>query len=133
MTWVTWQQYRYQAALSAALYTVRPKEGYFKESDAGAISIGNDGRTTLTPSADGKHRFLIADPAQKERIVPLFVETASTKPVPRAQVQRSVSRPAAATCSPIGCQDFFAAKRVASKRKRPWASWHNTALATAAG
>jgi hypothetical protein len=71
------------AALSAALYAVRPKEGYFKQSDAGTISIGNDGRTTLAPSADGKHRYLIADPAQKERIVPMFVETASTKPVPR--------------------------------------------------
>ena len=71
-------------ALSAALYTVRPKEGYFRESDAGTISIGNDGRTTLAPATGGKHRFLVADPAQKERIMPLFVETASTKPVPRA-------------------------------------------------
>jgi hypothetical protein len=71
-------------ALSAALYAVRPKEGYFKQSDAGTISIGSDGRTTLAPPADGKHRYLIADAAQKDRIVPLFVETASTKPVPRA-------------------------------------------------
>ena len=71
-------------ALAAALYAVRPKEGFFKQSDAGTISVGDDGRTNLTASPDGKHHFLIADASQKERIQQLFVETASTKQVPRA-------------------------------------------------
>ena len=71
-------------ALAAAVYAVRPKEPFFKQSDAGTISIGDDGRTRLTASAEGKHRFLIADPAQRDAVRQLFVETASTKPVPRA-------------------------------------------------
>jgi hypothetical protein len=70
-------------ALAAAVYAVRPKEPFFKHSDAGNISIGDDGRTKLTPAAGGKHQYLIADPAQKEKLQQLFVETASTKAVPR--------------------------------------------------
>src|SRR5262249_36732774 len=68
-------------ALAAALYAVRPKEGYFKLSEAGTISVQDDGRTQF--AAAGKHQFLIADAGQKDRITQLFVETASTKPVPR--------------------------------------------------
>jgi hypothetical protein len=71
-------------ALAAALYAVRPKEPFFKHSDAGTISIGDDGRTKLTAAAGGKHQYLIADPEQKEKVQQIFVETASTKPVPRA-------------------------------------------------
>jgi hypothetical protein len=70
------------AALAAAVYAVRPKEGYFKLSEAGVIAVQDDGRAKLTPGA-GKHQYLIADAAQKERITQLFVETASTRPVPR--------------------------------------------------
>ena len=69
-------------ALAAALYAVRPKEGYFKLSDAGTISVLDDGRTKIAAGA-GKHQYLIADASQKERITQVFVETASTKPVPR--------------------------------------------------
>jgi hypothetical protein len=71
-------------ALAAAVYAVRPKEPLFKQSDGGTISIGDDGRTKFTAVAGGKHQYLIADPAQKEKVQALFVETASTKPVPRA-------------------------------------------------
>lgn len=71
-------------ALAASVHAVRPKEPFFKQSDAGTISVGDDGRTKLTASADGKHHYLIADPAQKDAVRQLFVETASTKPVPRA-------------------------------------------------
>ena len=71
-------------ALAAALYAVRPKEPLFKQSDAGTVSIGDDGRTKFTAAAGGKHQYLIADPEQKEKVQQIFVETASTKPVPRA-------------------------------------------------
>jgi hypothetical protein len=71
------------AAAAAALYAVRPKEGYFKLSDTGTISVQEDGRTKLTPGA-GKQQYLIADAGQKDRILQVMVETASTKPVPRA-------------------------------------------------
>jgi inosine-uridine nucleoside N-ribohydrolase len=70
--------------MSAVLYAVRPKEGYFKLSDPGTISVLDDGRTKFTASADGKHRYLILDPDQKEKIVRTYTEIASAKPVPKA-------------------------------------------------
>jgi hypothetical protein len=70
-------------AMNASLYAVRPQEGYFKLSDPGTISVLEDGRTKFTPSANGKHRYLIFDPAQKERIVKTYTEIASAKPVPK--------------------------------------------------
>jgi len=70
-------------AMNAALYAVRPKEGYYKLSEPGTISVTDDGRTTFTPSANGKHHYMIYDPAQKDRIVKTFTEIASAKPVPK--------------------------------------------------
>lgn len=70
-------------AMAAALYAVRPQETYFKLSDAGTFSVRDDGRLKFTPSADGKHKYLIADPAQKDRVQQAYAELASTKPVPR--------------------------------------------------
>jgi hypothetical protein len=70
-------------AMAAALYAVRPQENYFKLSDPGTISVLDDGRTRFTPSVEGKHRYLILDPEQKERITQAYIELASAKPVPR--------------------------------------------------
>ena len=70
-------------AMTAMLYAVRPKEGYFKLSEPGTITVLDDGRTTFQPSADGKHRHLILDSEQKERIIKTYTEIASAKPVPR--------------------------------------------------
>jgi inosine-uridine nucleoside N-ribohydrolase len=67
---------------AAALYAGRPQEGYFKLSDPGTISIHDDGRTSFAASEQGKHRYLILDPGQKERIIKTYVELASAKPVP---------------------------------------------------
>ncbi len=72
-------------AMAAALYGVRPQENYFKLSATGTISAAAPGRLQLTPSSAGKHRMLEFDPAQKDRILQVYAETASTKPVPRAQ------------------------------------------------
>ena len=69
--------------MAAVLYAVRPNETYFKLSDPGTLSVGEDGRLKFTPGANGKHKYLIADPAQKDRVQQAFVELASTKPVPR--------------------------------------------------
>src|SRR5205823_3361694 len=73
------------SALCAALYAVHPADNYFKVSEPGTISVLDDGRTKFTPAPDGKHKYLIPDPSQKEKIAQLFVETVSTKPVPRTQ------------------------------------------------
>ena len=62
---------------------MRPQEGYFKLSEPGTILVSDDGRASFTPSANGKHRNLIFDPAQKEKVLAAFVELASTHPVPR--------------------------------------------------
>jgi inosine-uridine nucleoside N-ribohydrolase len=69
--------------LTAVLHAVRPDAGYFKLSDPGVIRVLDDGRTKFTPATEGKHRYLILDPAQKERIIKTFTEIASAKPVPR--------------------------------------------------
>ncbi|HWB85406.1 MAG TPA: nucleoside hydrolase [Bryobacteraceae bacterium] len=68
--------------LAALLYAVRIKENYFKLSDPGTISVLDDGRTKLTPSEQGKQRYLILDPAQKDRIIKAYVELVSAKPAP---------------------------------------------------
>jgi hypothetical protein len=69
-------------ALAAVLYAVRP-DGYFKLSAPGMIGVLEDGRTRFTPAAEGPHRYLAIDPAQKERVVQTYAELASARPVPR--------------------------------------------------
>lgn len=69
--------------MTAVLYAARPQEGYFKLSSPGTIRVGDDGRTSFTASDSGKHRYIIYDPEQKDRIVKVYTEVASVKPVPR--------------------------------------------------
>jgi len=71
--------------MAAVLYGVRPQEGYFKVSESGKLTVAGDGSVKFAPGADGKHRMLSADPAQKERILKAYTELASAKPVPRAR------------------------------------------------
>jgi hypothetical protein len=70
-------------ALAALLYAVQPDAGYFQLSEPGTIAVLDDGRTRFTPSASGRHRYLIADPAQKERLLATYVSLVSAQPVPR--------------------------------------------------
>ena len=70
-------------ALAAVLYAVHPDDGYFKLSDPGTITVLDDGRTQFTPAADGKHRYLIVDPAQKERVISVYSAMVSAAPAPR--------------------------------------------------
>jgi len=72
-------------AMAAGLYAVRPQENYFKISDPGTITFGVDGGMHFAPAANGRHRMLSEDPAQKERIQQIYAEMASTKPVGRGQ------------------------------------------------
>jgi hypothetical protein len=71
------------AALAAVLYAVHPDDDYFKLSDPGTISVLDDGRTRFTPGAEGKHRYLIVDPAQKERVIAVYSAMVSAAPAPR--------------------------------------------------
>ena len=77
------QQMPYDAparAMAAALYAAQPNENYFRLSEPGTIDVLDDGRTQFTPSANGRHRYLIVDPAQKERVIQTYTQTASAKP-----------------------------------------------------
>lgn len=69
--------------MAAALYAVRPEQGYFRLSEPGRISVLADGRTRFTPSPDGRHRYLTLNPAQKKRILQVYTEIAGARPVPR--------------------------------------------------
>jgi hypothetical protein len=69
-------------AMAAALYAVRPNETYFQVSGAGTITVLDDGRTHFA-AGQGRHRYLIVDPAQKDRVIHAYTELASTHPIPR--------------------------------------------------
>jgi hypothetical protein len=69
------------AAMAAVLYAARPKEGYFKLSDPGTITIRDDGHAVFTPSAQGKHYTLTIDPEKRDKVVQTWVELTSAKPV----------------------------------------------------
>jgi hypothetical protein len=71
------------AKMCAVLHAVRVKEGFFQVSAPGSIAVLEDGRTTFTPGAGGKHQHLILDPAKKDAVLKTFIEVASAKPVPR--------------------------------------------------
>ena len=60
-----------------------PTRATFTLSEPGTISVLDDGRTQFTPGADGKHRYLIVDPAQKDRITKLYTDMVSAPPAPR--------------------------------------------------
>ena len=71
------------AALAAVLYAVHPNDEYFKLSGPGTITVLDDGRTQFTAGADGKHRYLIVDPAQKDRITSVYTTMVAAAPAPR--------------------------------------------------
>lgn len=70
-------------AMAAALHAVRPHEKYFGVSEAGTLSVTDDGGLRLTAAAGGKHQVLTLDPAQKERVLKAYVDLVSIKPTQR--------------------------------------------------
>jgi hypothetical protein len=73
------------ASLAAMLYAVRPDEGFFNLSPSGTVRINDNGSTEFFPSASGRHRFLIVDPAQSERVLKTYSELVSAPPVRRVR------------------------------------------------
>jgi purine nucleosidase len=71
------------SALAATLHAVHPELPLFRLSEPGTISVADDGRTSFAPTAGGRHRYLIAEPAQKARVESLYTELVSARPVPR--------------------------------------------------
>ncbi|MDF2440515.1 MAG: hypothetical protein JWN98_1499 [Abditibacteriota bacterium] len=66
--------------LTSVLYAVRPDENYFDLSAPGKISAKDDGHTQFEANANGTHRYLIATPAQRPRILEALVNLASQPP-----------------------------------------------------
>lgn len=69
--------------MAAAMHAVREKDRWFGLSEAGTLSIGDDGTVRLTPAAGGRHRRLTFDAAKREKLQAAYVELISAKPVPR--------------------------------------------------
>ena len=82
-------------ALAAALHAVSPEETFFQLSEPGTISITDEGRTTFTPAPSGRHRYLIATPDQKERVLQVYIQTVTAQPPPRGRGGRPAAGPAA--------------------------------------
>ncbi len=70
-------------AMAEVLHAARPGEPNFKLSDPGALAVAPDGKVSFNPSAQGKHRQLLVDPEQKDKIIQTYVELASAKPAGR--------------------------------------------------
>ncbi|MBI4874148.1 MAG: nucleoside hydrolase [Acidobacteria bacterium] len=62
---------------TAALYAVRPEHGYFSLSAPGWVRVDEAGRTRHEPAADGRHRYLIVDGAQRARTLEAMTILAS--------------------------------------------------------
>ena len=70
-------------ALAAMLQAMSPDERYFDLSEPGTITVADDGRTRFTASRSGTHRYLIARPDQKQRVLQAYVDLVSAEPPPR--------------------------------------------------
>lgn len=70
-------------SMAAVLYAAGADEGYFKLSEPGRISIGADGRSSFSPGGHGRHRYLVFDPEQKQRLEDAYLDLAAAEPAPR--------------------------------------------------
>ena len=59
--------------LTAVLYAVRPGHAYFNLSPPGRVTVDDKGQTHFTAAADGRHRYLTLDPAQKLRTLETLI------------------------------------------------------------
>jgi inosine-uridine nucleoside N-ribohydrolase len=59
--------------ITAALYAVRPNDGYFSLSEPGTINVDAKGVTTLIAAADGRHRYLVMSDAQRARALEAMI------------------------------------------------------------
>lgn len=59
--------------LTSVLYAIEPDSNYFKLSPRGTIKIDSIGKSTLEPSENGKHRFLIIDADNHDRTLEALV------------------------------------------------------------
>jgi len=68
---------------AAALYAVRPKAGYYQESEPGLVSVGADGALSFEPTAEGRHRRLGLASSNSEALRQLYADLISGQPSAR--------------------------------------------------
>jgi inosine-uridine nucleoside N-ribohydrolase len=59
--------------VTAALYAIRPDDGYFSLSESGSIHVDATGVTTLIPAAGGKHRYMVMNDVQRARALEAMI------------------------------------------------------------
>lgn len=59
--------------LTAALYAVRPGDGYFTASEAGVVEVDNKGNTRFQTREGGRHHILSVNDTQRARILEAFL------------------------------------------------------------
>ncbi len=81
-------------ALAAALYALRPKAEFFSLSDPGTLKVDGAGSVAFEPSAAGKHRRLLLNAGQKEKLLNELVQlAANAKPAQRPRFRPPVEKP----------------------------------------
>jgi hypothetical protein len=73
--------------LAAAHFAVHPDSGFFRLSDAGALTVADNGHLKFTPGG-GAVRGLMVDSSKKDEILQAFVAIASARPVQPQRFQR---------------------------------------------
>ena len=68
---------------AAVLHAVRPESGYFAESQAGIITVGEDGSLGFKTATDGRHAYLMFDESQAGRLREIYPELVSARPAAR--------------------------------------------------
>ena len=66
--------------LTSVLAAIRPDRGYFDVSKPGKVTVGDDAVTRFTEDAQGKHRYLVLNPAMVERAREALVQLSSQPP-----------------------------------------------------
>ena len=65
--------------ITAALYAIRPDDGYFSLSEPGTIGVDKTGVTTLVPSPSGHHHYLVMNDAQRARALEAMILLSSER------------------------------------------------------
>jgi purine nucleosidase len=66
--------------LTSVLAAIHPDRGYFDLSPPGTVTVEPEGYTHFAPGCEGRHRYLILQPAQRLRVLEAQVQLASQPP-----------------------------------------------------
>jgi len=67
--------------LTSVLYVVEKDKNFFGSSGQGTVDVDDKGVTRFTPSAEGKHSYLMVTPEQADTIKDYFIKLITQKPL----------------------------------------------------